>query len=449
MKTSTFTLFALLLTAPMAWAGPPLWADISFENQSETNKLWAKAKAQAIRTDILQLRRQRVEALEEQFDARFKHFLAGQGSLDFLQEALVRLKEAEEALAETNADRLTAVEKLWLFQWKVYAINEARFNSGKIVHQDLMRSLYDLRDTELMLVEAWVRNGRQCATGLSFGAMIFEDERHSKILLQAKRRALNTPPRQLAEERLAAANEEWSDLYSEYVAGHLPLDTVFESEQRWAKAQLALLTDEADRTAVRERLWRQAFEIERLNLRRGESGRIDIQYYMASRVRRLTAQIDWRPAHSPIPNGGPTFRPGTPRTQGRWEETAKSLLVTPRDLQEVWATESSQLMKERTIAAELEVDARFKEFVAGRGTLDYLLRSSVRLVEAKEAVATTPQERLNARELHWQLTWVMERITQARFEAGKVAVQDLAASREYRLEAEIKWLELRKELERK
>lgn len=104
------------------------------------------------------------------------------------------------------------------------------------------------------------------------------------------------------------------------------------------------------------------------------------------------------------------------------------------------AQKIKSLLKEKLDTANLEMDARMKEFLAGRGTLDFLFAASRRLLDAQRDVAETKADHIAALEAHWQRMKQIEEIDQERFNSGRIPVQDLAQSKYNRLEAEV-WLE--------
>lgn len=103
----------------------------------------------------------------------------------------------------------------------------------------------------------------------------------------------------------------------------------------------------------------------------------------------------------------------------------------------VMTKDRTVLLKERLKAAQDECDARFKEFLAGRGTLDILLDASQRRLKAELPLADTNTARVAAYERYWEITWQMETVNKARYDAGRIAVTDYAQSRFHRLDAEI------------
>jgi hypothetical protein len=95
------------------------------------------------------------------------------------------------------------------------------------------------------------------------------------------------------------------------------------------------------------------------------------------------------------------------------------------------------LLKAQFEAADTEARGRWHEFLAGRGTLDWLLGSSQRLVEAERALGDTKADHLVALENHVKRMRAVEETEVARFQAGRISIQELAESRFHRLQAEI------------
>jgi outer membrane protein TolC len=119
-----------------------------------------------------------------------------------------------------------------------------------------------------------------------------------------------------------------------------------------------------------------------------------------------------------------------------------------------WKFEASavaprQLAKARLEAAREELDGRFKEFLAGRGTQSFLEDSAQHVLQAELELAETPAAIVAAHERHWIYTKEIEEIDRARFEAGRIPIQDYAQARYYRLDAELRWVEAKAKLEKK
>jgi hypothetical protein len=90
-------------------------------------------------------------------------------------------------------------------------------------------------------------------------------------------------------------------------------------------------------------------------------------------------------------------------------------------------------------AATQEFDARMTQFLAGRGTLFFLLDSARRALESELALAETQADRCKLYQAHWERMKEVEKVSQEHFDAGRWSVEDLVQTRYWRLEAEI-WL---------
>jgi RNA polymerase sigma factor (sigma-70 family) len=98
------------------------------------------------------------------------------------------------------------------------------------------------------------------------------------------------------------------------------------------------------------------------------------------------------------------------------------------------------LLKDRYDAAHTEAEARWKEFLAGRGTLDIALGASRRLLDAERSLSAKKEDQIAALEKYLERIKSMNEINEGRFNAGRIAIQDVAQTRFYRYDAEL-WLE--------
>ncbi len=112
--------------------------------------------------------------------------------------------------------------------------------------------------------------------------------------------------------------------------------------------------------------------------------------------------------------------------------------LSQTDLQDL-ARAQKDLARALLEESNISYDSRMKEFMAGRGTLDFLIGSALRLLDSERALATSDAEQIAALERHWQRIRLMDRINQYRYEAGRIPIQDYSESRYYRLQAEM-WL---------
>jgi RNA polymerase sigma factor (sigma-70 family) len=95
------------------------------------------------------------------------------------------------------------------------------------------------------------------------------------------------------------------------------------------------------------------------------------------------------------------------------------------------------LLKARLEAATIEADARFKQFLAGRGTLDFFLASAQRLLKAELELSTQKADQLAALATHLRLMKKAYELNKDRFDAGRISIEDVKQIEFFVLEAEI------------
>jgi hypothetical protein len=95
------------------------------------------------------------------------------------------------------------------------------------------------------------------------------------------------------------------------------------------------------------------------------------------------------------------------------------------------------LLRARHHAAVTELEARFKDFLAGLGTLDILLKASERVLKVELEMSTTKADLIAARESHLGVVKTIHEVNRGRFNAGRIAIQDVVQAEYFRLDAEI------------
>jgi RNA polymerase sigma factor (sigma-70 family) len=95
------------------------------------------------------------------------------------------------------------------------------------------------------------------------------------------------------------------------------------------------------------------------------------------------------------------------------------------------------LLRDRYEAAAMSLEARGKEFLAGRGTLEILFLQSARCLSAELEICRRKPDRILAMERHFQLLRGIEQVNKARYDAGRIPVQDWKESEYFRIDAEI------------
>jgi outer membrane protein TolC len=96
-----------------------------------------------------------------------------------------------------------------------------------------------------------------------------------------------------------------------------------------------------------------------------------------------------------------------------------------------------KLLEERRDALRKVIEARQKEFEVGRGSLDGLLRTARKLLQAELELATTPAQRIAAHQAHYDIAKKVEEMNATRYDAGRLSFADYQESRAARLAAEI------------
>jgi RNA polymerase sigma factor (sigma-70 family) len=95
------------------------------------------------------------------------------------------------------------------------------------------------------------------------------------------------------------------------------------------------------------------------------------------------------------------------------------------------------LLKERQDTAKAEWEDRNQQFIAGQGTFSFLYDAGRRWLDSQLDMTDKQSDRVAALEAHLQRMKELEKVQQARFDAGRIATPDLAQAKYYRLEAEI------------
>ncbi len=95
------------------------------------------------------------------------------------------------------------------------------------------------------------------------------------------------------------------------------------------------------------------------------------------------------------------------------------------------------LLKDRLEAIRTATQARWQDFLAGRGMLELLFRASAQLRDAELEMSPKRADQIAALEAHWKRMKKSEEINKNRFDSGRIPVQEYEHSRYHRLDAEI------------
>jgi RNA polymerase sigma factor (sigma-70 family) len=118
--------------------------------------------------------------------------------------------------------------------------------------------------------------------------------------------------------------------------------------------------------------------------------------------------------------------------------SGRLLIVFKREDQAGGPDKLRSLLKDRFQVAGEEFAARNQQFLAGRGTDEFLYQSARRLLEAERELPD--KSAVTALTNHLRRMTAIEEASKTRFEAGRIAVQDYRSMQYWKLEAEI-WLE--------
>jgi hypothetical protein len=405
------------------------------------------AQARASLGDAKELTRAKIADIRVAAMERFKEFLAGIGTLDFLIGSHYRLLDSELAVAVSDADRVAACERHWKIAYAIEAINKVRYLKGRIPIQDYMFSAMNCRDAEIRLARVRQKAGTKpplLTPKLPPGTPRLQEknwlewdtrELDIRELAQAKLRAVNTPIIELLKAKRDAGRIALAERYREFLAGRGTLDYMLGFVLRFLDAERQVAGDTADaQAAYYEAYWLQARQAELIDKARFEAGRIPVQDYTYTRYFRLDAQIGL--LRTPAKEDK-----GVHRALVVFEFDHTFLFEEIRDVAKEWRAVRSanvdDLLRERKEAAATEYSARANEFLAGRGTLDFLHDSTVRYRDAELAVAKQHAERRAILERHWARCKTIEAVNKARYDACRIPIQDYRESCWYRVDAEI------------
>jgi len=108
--------------------------------------------------------------------------------------------------------------------------------------------------------------------------------------------------------------------------------------------------------------------------------------------------------------------------------------------------ELQKLLKERFNSALTGAQARYQEYLAGRGTIDVLSDSLKTMLNAQLEL-TEGKEQLKVREAFAEAAEDIEKITKARRDAGRVTLADYEQTRVFMLDAKIALVKARRKAE--
>jgi len=431
----------------LASEGPPGHGDILADSPRPLDrKDVARAKFEALQTAPKELSQAKLAASQYSFESRFREFLAGRGTLDFMLEAFQHYSEAGIAVAQDPREQAAYQEALWELAYSAEYVNAFRYEAGRIPIQDYAQSIAFRLQAQLALRRTWVplvQKGTRA--GWSHGLSVLEEYATdlpfaAKELAKEKFQATQSSDQELIQGMLAATREQEAARSKEFHAGRGTLDFLLESTVRLAHARLLASNDPDDRLASYENLWITCREIERVNLLRFQDGRIPTQDYAVSRYYRREAELMLLEAQAKY--GKAAARQLKQDSDLPWlfnRLEPNYLKFFARDKRSLIQANQRELQQARVQAAQEECNDRGKEFFHGRGTLDFVIGSTLRLLDAELHLVETDADKPTAIHRHWLRTFQIEQANLGRHLAGRIPTKDYTDSLYHHLDAAL-WL---------
>jgi hypothetical protein len=151
----------------------------------------------------------------------------------------------------------------------------------------------------------------------------------------------------------------------------------------------------------------------------------------------------------PAPAPGPQPKPETPEVDPQLKEILRQaddlMRQASMDDRAVRAhlnrspfpERMQSLLRQRHEAAREEFRCRLQQFLSGRGTLDILLGSSQRLLQAEQELNVGQPVQVEATRNQLQRLETIEKVVKATFDAGRAAQGDYAQVLSLRFQAEV------------
>ena len=384
----------------------------------------ARAEYALSRTKVTEIEQAKLAAAEEWVQARFKEWIAGKTATAFATASLARWLDAKLAVSPRPEDRRAALEAYWLSAWLVDEITQSKREAGVITVTQAIDAHWARLDAELALLEAPAQPG---------GATAPPPDPASELRLAKSRHALEQQSLpKLLQSKAEVARLGLEGRFKEFVAGKIAAEFVLTAIDRFVAAERHVQPAGA-RTAL-ERALHAAWLVERINRAKYEAAAIPVSQYALALYEYLDLSERWHKTAGtrPVPLSGidrPVYRNlGGPMME---TELAKAQWAMVHE-------QPGKAAQAKVAAARDQVEARLKEFVAGKTTAEFLADAERMLLEAELALATSKAARLDALERYWKVTWIAEQINRSKHESGSIAVTQYMNTLYQRLHAE--WL---------
>jgi hypothetical protein len=277
-----------------------------------------------------------------------------------------------------------------------------------------------------------------------------------KQLAQARFEASGANMQELAKAKVEAAQVAYQAREREFMAGRGTQDFLFAASLALLESERAASDNNIDQQAALERYCARATLFYDVNNGRFEAGRIPIQDRADAKYKLLEGELwlaDAGAKSGKVAVGGVLCAPQVHRRLTEPPEISDWIhpLTDPlgcrefaRAKFEATSTDAKTLALEKFYAANVALGGRFKEFLAGRGSLDFLLDTSLHLMESELALRDDKASHVAAIERHWLQCKLAEDIDWERYVARRIPIQDCAWSMYERLKAELRLIEAKK-----
>jgi hypothetical protein len=263
---------------------------------------------------------------------------------------------------------------------------------------------------------------------------------HIKDIARAKFEATGIDRQTLITAKLETARNEYEGREKQFLAGQGTLDILLSASRRLLESDREVSWSDSERIAALERYWQRSLFVERINRGVAEAGRLPWKEYLITTFHRLGTEMELQRLWSRQNGFRSSVGGGPPSEELPAKDCARAKFEATR-------ADPKDMAQARIEAIAYSVTARYKQFMAGQGTLDILLAESRRWLEAELAQSSKPADRLAALERHWELAREVEDVNRARFDAYRIPVQDYLESRYARLDAELQWFRARQALD--
>jgi hypothetical protein len=438
MTSRTFTAVILLLAAARTVpAQTPGGADHD-EDALVALRAVARAQVKAVRAAPRELAIARLGAALEYQQARWKEFVAGKTTAEYLVDGFRLLAEAERGVHDQDAAaQEAALERVWISTREAERIARARYEAASFPILQYVESQIERLEAEI----AWA--GVRADGRIAAAAFLAEDGPEnaedlldwSRGVARDRRAATATNVNQLRAQLVTAAREGVEVRYREFVAGRLFPTLYLDGVVRLALAERELQgkTGGAEWLVLRWDAARMMFELARAHY---EASNVPLSGYAAARYALLDAELELVRATA----GKPTPRVLTPPASDPGSAEAVEFLSRDhaRARFALSRADVKQLAADRVAVAAEGWKTSLEEFLAGKSVSNFPLLWSTRLLESELALADDRSHQLRAYADHWRRTRVIEAISLQRYESGTVAITQYANTRYHRLDAELK-----------